>query len=91
MMGQPTTNGVKEALNDFRIATCSPLYAVGVDATDEIMPMVYSLATLLEMGFRKDSDGNSPFDDVNPELIAGGLAGIARLTAFALFASDARN
>ena len=89
-MNDANAKTVKAALHDFRISTCTSLHSTGVDATDEILPMVYAISTMLEMGFRKDFDGEALFDSVNPALVASALGGIARLTAFALFTSDAR-
>ena len=82
---------VRKAMNDFKIAKCSPLHSVGVDASDEILPMIYGLATLLDMGFRKPMDGGeAALENANPELVAQAFEGIARLAALALFASDQR-
>ena len=89
-MNDATAKNMKAALNEFVMSGCNPLHSTGVDATDEILPMVYALSTMLEMGFRKNFDGEALFDSVNPELVASALGGIARLTAFALFTSDAR-
>lgn len=91
-MATDNTNPVRAALNDFRIATASPLHATGEDATDEILPMIYSLATLLEFGFRRNNgkDNEAALENANPELVACALEGIAKLAAFALFASDHR-
>ncbi len=84
---------VRKALDDFRIAKCSPLNCIGVDATDQILPEIYSLATLLDMGFRKpDFDGKSEaaLENANPELVAHAFQGIARLAALAMFATEHR-
>ena len=84
---------VRKALQDFRIAKCSPLNATGIDATDEILPEIYSIATLLDMGFRKpdlDGKGEAALENASPELVASAFNGIARLAALALFASDQR-
>lgn len=84
---------VCEALNGFNIATSSPLNATGVDATDEILPEIYALATLLGMGFRKPDFGGeseAALENANPELVACAFEGIARLATLALFASDQR-
>lgn len=84
---------VRKALNDFRIANCAPLNGTGIDATNEILPEIYSLATLLDMGFRKpDFDGkeDAALENANPELVACAFNGIARLAALAMFASDHR-
>lgn len=77
-------SAIKKALDDFRIADTTPLWSVGQDATDEILPMIYSLATALEMGFRKNG-GESALDNTNPEIIACAFDGIAELAALALF------
>lgn len=84
---------VRKALEDFRIAKCTPLNATGLGATDEILPEIYSLATLLDMGFRTpdfEGKGEAPLESANPELVAYAFQGIARLAALALFASDHR-
>ena len=84
---------VRKAMNEFRIAKCSPLHCTGVDATDEILPEIYALATLLDMGFRKpDFEGKAEaaLENANPELVACAFQGIARLAALALFASHQR-
>ena len=85
---------VRKALDDFRIAQASPLHSTGIDSTDEILPEIYSLATLLEMGFRKpDFEGKQEavLESASPEIVASALSGIARLAALALFASDHRS
>lgn len=84
---------VRQALNDFQISKCTPLNSTGVSATDEILPEIYALATLLDMGFRKpDFEGKAEaaLENANPELVASAFQGIARLAALALFASDQR-
>ena len=84
---------VRKALQDFRIAKCSPLNATGVDATDEILPEIYALATLLDMGFRKpdlEGQGEAALENASPELVACAFGGISRLAALAMFASDQR-
>jgi hypothetical protein len=80
-------NPVREALNQFRIAGCSPLNAKGQEAVDEILPMIYSLATLLEMGHRTYGGTDAVLDGVNPELVASAFDAIAQLAALALFQS----
>lgn len=92
-MSTVSQDTVRKALQDFRIASSSPLNATGVDATDEILPEIYSLATFFGMGFRKpdfDGKGEAPFENASPELVACAFNGIARLAALAMFASDQR-
>lgn len=84
---------VRKALQNFRIAKSTPLNATGVDATDEILPEIYALATLLDMGFRKpdfDGAGEAALENASPELVACAFGGISRLAALAMFASDQR-
>ena len=84
---------VRKALQDFRIAKSTPLNATGVDATDEILPEIYALATLLDMGFRKpdfEGNGEAVLENASPELVACAFSGISRLAALAMFASDQR-
>jgi hypothetical protein len=82
-------NHVKDALQKFRIATCSPLNGTGEDGPNEILPMIYGLATLLDMGFRKPENGDAALENANPELVACAFDGIAQLAALALFRCDA--
>ena len=85
-----SANHIKEALQQFRIATCSPLSGTGVDGSDEVLPMIYGLATLLSMGHRCDDlQGEPVLANANPELVACAFEGIAQLAALALFRSDA--
>ena len=92
-MSNTSEETVRTALNDFRIAGCSPLYGTGEDATNEILPEIHALATLLGMGFRKpdfEGKGEAALENANPELVATAFDGIARLAAMALFSSDQR-
>lgn len=83
-------NHIHNALQKFRIATCAPLSGTGGDGPNEILPMIYGLATLLEMAYRRDDDDNGPvLANANPELVACAFQGIAQLAALALFRSDA--
>jgi len=75
----------KEAFNGFRINGCSPLNSTGIDALHQILPMIYGIATLLEMGFRKETNGEAVLDAANPELVAAAFDGIAYLSALAMF------
>lgn len=92
-MNSVTQGVIRKALNDFHISGSSPLNGTGGDATDEILPEIYAISTLLEMGFRRGSiDGGdeSALENANPELVASALSGVARLAALALFASNQR-
>ena len=80
---------VKEALKAFEISTCSPFNGGGIDAVNEILPMIFSIATLLEMGHRKDLKGDCAFEAVNSELVACAFDGIAHLAALAMFQLEA--
>ena len=83
-------NHIHDALQSFRIATCAPLSGVGDDGPNEILPMIFGLATLLEMAHRCDDEGDGPaLENANPELVACAFQGIAQLAALALFRSDA--
>ncbi len=87
-----SANHVEAALRKFRIATCSPLSGTGEDGPNEILPMIYGLATLLEMAHRRDDDNNAPvLANANPVLVACAFEGIAQLAALALFPCDARS
>jgi hypothetical protein len=81
-------NPVREALGKFRIAGCAPLSGTGRDAPNDVLPMIYSLATLLDMGHRRDENGEAALENANPELLACAFDAIAHLAAFALFSSD---
>jgi len=84
-----TTTGsdkaVIEAMSRFKISGTTPLNSTGIDAVHEILPMIYGIATLLEMGHRTYEGDQAAFHDVNPELIASAFDGIAQLAALATF------
>lgn len=81
-------NPIKQAFGTHRLCDTTPLGHTGIDAAHEILPMIYSLATLLEMGHRKDLKNEAALDNVNPELIAAAFDGIAYLAALADFHLD---
>lgn len=81
------TPEAKKAIDAFRINTCGPL-GTGMDAVHEILPMIHAFSTLLESGFRKEQDGTSCLDAMNPELVASAFDGIAYLAALAMFHVD---
>ena len=83
--------GVKKALERYTLATCRPMSSTGEDAPAEILPMIYSIATLMEMGLRKYDGAEAAFENVNPELIALAFDGIAELAALADFRSRVRD
>lgn len=76
---------MKVALARFEINSSRTLSGTGRDAVDEILPMIHGIATLMEVGFRKDEDGSSLFESYNPELIASAFAGLGYLAAIARF------
>lgn len=73
---------LKTALSAFRINHCS--LSTGIDSAYEILPQIHGIATLMEMGFRKEADGTSLFGNANPELVAVTFDGIANLAALAM-------
>ncbi|GAA3801907.1 hypothetical protein GCM10022600_25080 [Qipengyuania pelagi] len=77
---------LKQALDAFRINRCS--LSTGIDAAHEILPQIHGIATLMEMGFRKEGNGEALFDNANPELVAAALDGIANLAALAMLNMD---
>ena len=81
-------NPVFQALQNFRLSTSSPLGSTGIDAVHEILPMIRSLALTLEMGHRKNNDGESALEDLNPEILAEAFAGIGYLAAVAAFHAE---
>lgn len=78
---------VKDAFNAFTIAKCQPLNGTGVDALHELLPAIYSIATLLEMGHRREErfKNEAALEGANPELVACAFDGIAHLAALAMF------
>ena len=50
--------------------------------------MIEGIATLLEVGFRKDFDGKALFDEYNPELVASVFGSISYLAGLAKFHAD---
>ena len=80
---------MKRDLDKFEINTCHSISSNGIDAVQEILPMIHGIATMFEAGFRKESNGQSLFDSYNPELIASVFAGIGYLAATAKFHADA--
>lgn len=81
-------NPVFQALQNFRLSTASPLGSTGIDAVHEILPMISALALTLEMGHRKNNDGESALEDLNPEILAEAFAGIRYLAATAAFHAE---
>ena len=79
---------VKDALNRFEINTCTRLNGTGIDAVHEILPMIDAIATLLEVGFRKDNDGRALFDEYNPELVASAIGSMGYLASLAKFHAE---
>ena len=79
---------IKKALNDFQINGCNRLNGTGIDAVHEILPMIEGIATVLEVGFRKDFDGKALFDEYNPELVASVFGSISYLAGLAKFHAD---
>ena len=80
---------MKKELDKFEINTCRTISANGIDAVNEILPMIHGIATMFEAGFRKEADGKSLFDSYNPELVASVFAGIGYLAATAKFHAEA--
>ena len=76
---------VQAALKAFRINDCGALNSTGIDAVHEILPMIHALSTLMEVGFRKDMNDVSLFDEYNPELVSSAFAGIGYLASLAKF------
>lgn len=79
---------VKKALDGFKINGCNRLNGTGIDAVHEILPMIDGIATLMEVGFRKEENGKALFDEYNPELIASAFAGLSYLAGLAKFHAD---
>lgn len=82
------TPDIQKALNSFEINTCRAISSTGIDAVNEILPMIHGIATMFEAGFRKENDGQSLFDSYNPELIAAVFSGIGYLAATAKFHAE---
>lgn len=76
---------VQTALKAFRINNCSALNSTRIDAVHEILPMIQALSTFMEVGFRKDLNNVSLFDEYNSELVASAFAGIGYLASLAKF------
>lgn len=79
---------VTEAFEKFEFCDTRALGNTGISAVHELLPMIYSISTLLEMGHRKDIRGDAALDNVNPELVASAFGGIAHLAALAMFHAD---
>lgn len=82
------TPEVKKALTEFRLCGSAPLSFTGVDAVHQILPMIYGLSTALALGYQKDEEGKSCLEELNPELSASALGGIAYLASLAMFHAD---
>lgn len=79
------TPELAKELKAFDINTCRTLSSTGVDAVHEILPMIHGLSVLLDFGMRKGPGGESALDNANPDLVASAFAGIAYLSALAMF------
>lgn len=75
---------LKKAFAGFKINTCNTLNATGIDAVHTILPMIHGIAALLEMGFRRNSEGEAALEGANTELVAAALDGIGFLAATAM-------
>lgn len=81
-------NPAHEAFEKFEICNGRALGNTGINAVHELLPMIYSISTLIEMGHHKDIRGDAALDNMNPELIASAFAGIAYLAGLAMFHAD---
>ena len=79
----------KETVEDFRISTCAPI-STGIDGANEILPMIYSIATLMAFGHRKYEGDEVALEHANPELLAGAFDALGYLAAQALLHLDNR-
>lgn len=78
---------LKKEIESFRINRCG-VSTTGIDGVHEILPMIHGIASLLDMGFRQESDGSSALGNASPELVAAAFDGIAHLAAMAMLAAD---
>ena len=85
-VAQLNTSPSKSNMEDFALDNSRPLYATGISAVEDILPMIRAMACVLEAGFRDPGrDADPPLVDMNPGIIASACQGIGYLASIAAF------